>query len=137
MYSIDREDLDLERDCFCVVIPTESCNQDEWRNPFHSIIMSKYYYLYIVASDSGTLYVGITNDLGRRIWEHKNEVVEGFTKKYGCKKLVYYEYGQDIKDVIVREKQLEGWNRKKKEDLIKTINPGWFDLSKEMLRFEN
>ena len=85
-----------------------------------------------MASESGTLYVGITNDLGRRVWEHKNELVEGFTKKYGCKKLVYHEYGEDINGTIEREKQIKRWSRKKKELLIKTINPKWIDLSKEM-----
>lgn len=88
-----------------------------------------------MASESGTLYVGITNDLGRRVWEHKNGEIEGFTKKYGCKKLVYYEYGQDIHGTIFREKQLKRWNRKKKELLIRTINPKWIDLSKEMFGF--
>lgn len=99
--------------------------------------MSKNYYLYIMASESGTLYTGITNDLGRRVWEHKNGAMDGFTKKYGCKKLVYYEYGSDINCIINREKQVKKWNRKKKEFLIKTINPGWIDLSKRMFSFEN
>ncbi|MFA6410418.1 MAG: GIY-YIG nuclease family protein [Candidatus Buchananbacteria bacterium] len=95
--------------------------------------MVKDYYVYIMASASGTLYVGMTNNLARRAWEHKNEVVEGFTKKYGCKKLVYYEVGSDVLGVIAREKQIKRWNRKKKEFLIRTINPGWKDLSNEIL----
>jgi len=70
-------------------------------------------------------------------WEHKNELIEGFTRKYGCKKLVYYEYGQDVNGIIAKEKQIKKWNRKKKEFLVKTINPKWIDLSKEMFNFEN
>ena len=95
--------------------------------------MTKYYYLYIMASDSGTLYVGITNDLIRRVWEHQNGIVEGFTRKYNCKRLVYHEYGQDINGTIAREKQIKRWNRKKKEFLIRTMNPEWLDLSQNML----
>lgn len=99
--------------------------------------MTKYYYLYIMASESGTLYTGITNDLGRRVWEHKNNIIEGFTKKYNCHKLVYCESGEDISGIILREKQIKKWNRKKKEFLIKTINPKWIDLSKEMFNYDD
>jgi putative endonuclease len=99
--------------------------------------MTKYYYLYIMASESGTLYIGMTNNLGRRVWEHKNNEIDGFTKKYNCNKLVYYEYGQDVNGTIAREKQLKKWNRKKKEVLIKSINPRWSDLSKEMFGFKD
>lgn len=89
------------------------------------------YYVYILASDSGTLYIGVTNNLERRVWEHKQGLVEGFTKKYGCKRLIYYECYGDVNQAIAREKQLKKWNRAKKEWLIKTINPHWKDLSKE------
>ncbi len=78
-----------------------------------------------MASESGTLYVGVTNDLGRRVWEHKQGLVDGFSKKYHCKKLVYHEYCWDIGQAIAREKQIKRWRREKKEELIKTINPGW------------
>ncbi|MSU75722.1 MAG: GIY-YIG nuclease family protein [Candidatus Magasanikbacteria bacterium] len=89
------------------------------------------YFIYILASDSGTLYVGVTNNLERRISEHQQGLNEGFTKKYSCHKLIYYEDYNDIRDAIVRETQLKKWSRKKKENLIKTINPTWKDLSSE------
>ena len=87
------------------------------------------YCIYIMASTSGTLYIGVTNDLTRRISEHKQNLVEGFTKKYGCHKLVYYENFTNINDAIAREKYLKGKSRKFKEDLIKTVNIQWGDLS--------
>lgn len=96
---------------------------------------NKYYYIYIIASESGTLYTGLTNNLERRIWEHQQNLIDGFTKKYNCKKLVYYESTQDINSAINREKQIKGWRRTKKQNLIKTINPTWKDLSLEMFEF--
>ncbi len=87
------------------------------------------YYVYILASDSGTLYIGVTNNLERRVWEHKQGLVEGFTKKYKCHRLVYFECYGDFNQAIAREKKLKGWLRKKKENLIKSINPHWKDLS--------
>lgn len=92
---------------------------------------SHQYYVYILASESGTLYIGVTNNLERRISEHKQDLIDGFTKKYGCHRLVYYEDYQDVNQAIMREKQLKKWNRDKKEYLIKTLNPRWEDLSKE------
>ena len=89
------------------------------------------YYVYIMASNSGTLYIGVTNNLERRISEHKQELMEGFTKKYNCKKLIYYEHFFNVNDAINREKVLKGWTRKKKQNLIQTINPKWKDLSEE------
>ena len=89
----------------------------------------KTYYVYIMASVSGTLYVGITNNLIRRVCEHREGLVERFTKKYGCKKLIYFEDFTYVVDAIGREKQIKGWNRNKKELLIKTKNPKWRDLS--------
>ena len=86
------------------------------------------YYVYIMASFSGTIYIGVTNDLIRRTLEHKSGKVEGFTKKYNCKKLIYYEYFNDINSAIEREKVLKKWRREKKENLIKTMNPAWADL---------
>ena len=89
------------------------------------------FYVYIMASTSGTLYIGVTNDLSRRVSEHQQGLVKGFTKNYGCKKLVYYENYSDIRDAIQREKILKGWTRMKKTELIKSVNPGWGDLSEE------
>jgi len=91
-----------------------------------------HFYVYILASDSGTLYIGVTNSLRRRICEHKEELVEGFTKKYGCHKLVYCEHYSDVQAAITREKQLKNWNRDKKEWLIKTSNQSWRDLFEDL-----
>ncbi len=88
----------------------------------------KNYYVYILASDSGTLYIWVTNDIKRRIFEHKSWLIEWFTKKYTCKKLVYFEETNNILCAIEREKQLKNWNRLKKEMLIKSLNPEWLDL---------
>lgn len=91
----------------------------------------KSYYLYIIASLSGVLYVGVTNDLHRRISEHKFGLIDGFTKKYKCQQLVYFESSNDVKAIITREKQIKNWNRVKKEQLINQLNPEWKDLSLE------
>ena len=90
----------------------------------------KNYFVYILASKkNGTLYIGVTNDLNRRIYEHKNNLVEGFTKKYNIKTLVYYESTNSIESAINREKQFKKWNRKWKLKLIEEKNPMWLDLS--------
>ena len=86
-----------------------------------------------MASMSGTLYIGITNNLFRRVWQHKMKLIDGFTKKYGCTRLVYYEEFGDVRDAIRREKQLKTWSRKKKEDLIRRMNPEWVDLGGEVM----
>lgn len=86
-----------------------------------------------MASESGTIYVGFTNDVIRRVEEHKSDKIEGFTKKYGCHKLVYYEYYKYVYNAMNREKEIKKWNRHKKEDLIKTLNPHWNDLYNELL----
>ena len=86
------------------------------------------YYVYIMASASGTLYIGMTDNLVRRVLEHKNKINEGFTKKYGCNKLAYYESYSSPSRAIFREKELKGWKRYKKENLIKELNPHWDDL---------
>jgi putative endonuclease len=91
--------------------------------------MTKQYYVYIMTNRSGTLYIGVTNDLVRRVHEHKSKNVEGFTKKYNLTLLVYYEAGADVRDAIAREKQLKGWRRSKKLALINSSNPTWNDLS--------
>jgi putative endonuclease len=89
------------------------------------------YYIYIMTNRSGTLYVGVTNDLERRVWEHKEGAVDGFTKRYGITRLVYYETTSDVEAAISREKQIKGWLRHKKFALIRTMNPEWKDLAAE------
>jgi len=87
------------------------------------------YYVYILASRrNGTLYVGVTSDLVGRTWEHKNDLVEGFTKKHGVHILVWYEFHDDILTAIAREKRLKRWNRAWKLKLIEKENSGWNDL---------
>jgi len=81
-----------------------------------------------MSSISGVLYIGITSNLQKRVWEHKNKLVEGFTKKYNIDKLVYFEQTEDVMSAIAREKQLKRWNRKKKITLIEQMNFQWFDL---------
>ena len=88
------------------------------------------YYMYIISNKkNGTLYIGVTNDLERRIFEHKKKLVEGFTKKYGLNKLIYFEQFQYVNDAIKREKQLKNWNRSWKIELIEKENKDWTDLS--------
>ncbi len=87
------------------------------------------YYVYILSSFMRTLYIGVTNDLQRRICEHKQKLVPGFTSKYDVDRLVYFEEFADVRDAIAREKQLKKWARLKKDRLIETINPNWEDLS--------
>ena len=95
---------------------------------------NKQYYVYILFNKkNGTLYVGVTNDLIKRIWQHKNKIVEGFTQKYSVDKLGYYEICEDINSAIAREKQLKGGNRKAKLELIELNNPEWQDLYYEIL----
>ena len=91
------------------------------------------YYVYIMASKkNGTLYIGVTNNLIKRVYEHKNDLFDGFTKKYGVHKLVYFEETNDIHSAIYREKRLKKWKRRWKIDLIKKINPNWKDLYDEL-----
>ena len=91
--------------------------------------MSKQPAVYILASKrNGTLYIGVTSDLVKRVWQHKNDVAEGFTKKYGVHTLVYYEMHADMTEAIRREKQLKKWNRAWKIELIEKENPRWLDL---------
>jgi putative endonuclease len=85
----------------------------------------------MIASKSRVLYIGMTNDLHRRVWEHKNDLIEEFTRQYKCHRLVYYESFDDVNKAIDREKQLKRWNRAKKERLIALRNPTWDDLAAE------
>ena len=94
----------------------------------------KNYYIYIMANKTNTtIYIGITSDIIKRVWEHKNKVIDGFTKRYNVNKLVYYEETTDVNSAIAREKQLKGWNRAKKNKLIESTNPNWDDLYDDIL----
>jgi putative endonuclease len=96
-------------------------------------ISMKSYYVYIMASKrNGTLYIGVTNDLLKRVYEHKNNFVDGFTKKYSVHSLVYFEQYDDIESAIIREKQLKKWNRKWELELIERVNPQWRDLYEDL-----
>jgi putative endonuclease len=91
--------------------------------------MQKQYFVYILTNKTnGTLYVGVTNDIIRRVYEHKNKMVEGFTKRYGLTTLVYYESFNTAMDAITREKQIKKWNRVWKLKRIHAMNPEWKDL---------
>jgi len=87
------------------------------------------YYVYIMTNRSKTLYTGVTNDLYRRVYEHKQKLIPGFTQKYNINRLVYYEETSDVREAIAREKQIKGWLRAKKIALIESANPQWHDLS--------
>lgn len=88
----------------------------------------KQYYVYVMGNSRPTLYIGVTNNLVRRVYEHKNNLAGGFTKKYHLHKLLYFETFNHTEDAITREKQLKHWNRKWKLDLIKTLNSTFKDL---------
>jgi putative endonuclease len=95
--------------------------------------VGRQFYIYIMTSKSNTvLYTGVTNDLRRRVYEHKEKLIEGFTKKYQIRKLVYYEILRDTESAIARERQIEGGSRKKKARLIEGMNPAWKDLYEEL-----
>ena len=89
------------------------------------------YYVYIMTSRNRTLYIGVTNAISRRAFEHKEKRIDGFTKKYKVSSLVFYETTSNVEVAIAREKQLKGWRRNKKVALIEETNPGWNDLSLE------
>ena len=96
--------------------------------------MSKQYYVYILASKrNGTLYAGMTSNLIKRVWQHKNKLIPGFTEKYSVTDLVYYEIHEDPIEAITREKQLKKWNRAWKMKVIETENPGWCDLFESLI----
>lgn len=95
--------------------------------------MEQYYYVYILTNKAHTvLYTGVTNDLRRRVYEHKEKLADGFTKKYNVNKLVYFEIGSDIKGAIAREKQIKAGSRQDKIDLICSMNKDWRDLYNDM-----
>ena len=96
--------------------------------------MDKDYYVYVLASQrNGTLYVGVTSNLLKRIWEHKNKVIQGFTQKYSVDKLVYFEQYRDPENAIKREKRLKNYNRQWKLELVEKENPEWRDLYTELV----
>ena len=97
-------------------------------------VMDRQPVVYILASGyNGTLYIGVSSNLIQRIWQHKNDLVEGFTEKYGVHMLVYYELHEQMLTAIQREKQLKHWNRKWKINLIEKMNPAWSDLWEELV----
>jgi putative endonuclease len=93
--------------------------------------MNKTYYVYIMTNRSRTLYTGMTNNLERRVYEHKQKMIEGFTKQYNITQLVYCEAFGDVREAIAREKQIKSWRREKKIALIESLNPAWRDLSED------
>lgn len=95
--------------------------------------MEKSYIYFITNKNNSTIYVGVTSDLIKRVYQHKTKVFQGFTSKYNCDKLVYFEEFSDINQAISREKRIKAGNRKRKEKLIETMNPEWEDLSEGWL----
>jgi putative endonuclease len=91
----------------------------------------RFYYTYILSDASMTTYIGMTNNLARRVWEHKNKIGSVFTSRYHFDRPVYFEQTTDVVGAIAREKQLKGWNRSRKIELVKRMNPKWIDLSAE------
>ncbi len=99
-----------------------------------SKMTDKQYYVYIICNKrNGTLYTGITSNLIKRIWQHKNGLVEGFSKRYSIKLLVYFEAHNDVEEAIFREKRIKKWNRKWKLNLIEKNNPNWDDLYQSLI----
>ena len=93
--------------------------------------MPRTFFVYIMTNRSGTLYVGVTNNLERRVFEHRNKLVPGFTTRYRIDTLVFFETTDDVRAAIEREKQIKGWSRRKKILLINRMNPSWRDLSRD------
>jgi putative endonuclease len=95
-------------------------------------MLTKYYYVYIMASHSRVIYIGMTNDLRRRVAQHQQKLIEGFTQRYNVTQLVHYEVTNDVHSALAREKELKGWRRSKKVALIEATNPQWHDLSGDL-----
>jgi putative endonuclease len=87
-----------------------------------------------MSSTTRTIYIGVTNDLERRVLEHKSKEIPGFTKKYASTKLVYYEESNSVYDAIEREKQIKAWRRSKKVELVNSVNPKWLDLAADLVK---
>jgi putative endonuclease len=94
------------------------------------------YFTYVMASRSHTLYIGVSGDLHKRVFQHKWKEHGGFTARYNCDRLVWFEGHQDVQRAIAREKELKGWRRSKKIALIESSNPGWIDLSRDWYEYE-
>jgi putative endonuclease len=103
---------------------------------YSSAMDQRLYSTYIVASQSRTLYIGVSGDLRRRVFQHKWKEFEGFSAKYNCDRLVWFEHYQDVAKAIARETQLKKWNRAKKVALIERTNPAWVDLSRDWFEYE-
>ncbi|SRR6266404_2830439 len=101
------------------------------RPPHDGKLRAVVYHVYILVSANGVLYTGVTNGLERRVTQHKRELFPGFTKRYGVKRLVYFEGFSDVRDAISREKQIKGWRREKRLTLIRKTNPKFRDLSED------
>ena len=100
------------------------------------MVFTKNYYVYLLTNwNNRVIYAGVTNDLNRRIYEHKNKLIEGFSKKYNLTKLVYFEETSDINAAIAREKEIKKWHREKKDKLVSQTNPNWQDLSEGLKDF--
>ena len=100
-------------------------------------LLDRYSYVYMMGSSSRrALYTGVTASLNKRVYEHKNDLVEGFSRKYKCHRLVYFETFEHISDAIAREKEIKGWRREKKNALVELINPEWNDLSKDWFQMK-
>ena len=95
-------------------------------------MLTKQYYVYIMSSRSHVIYVGMTNDLRRRVEQHQQKLIEGFTQKYNITQLVYYEVANDVHSALAREKEIKGWRRSKKVALIESMNPLWQDMSRQL-----
>ncbi len=91
--------------------------------------MNRYFIYFMISNNRSALYIGVTNNIQRRIFEHKQHAIDGYTKKYNCVNLVYFEETSSIEDAIAREKQLKKWGRNKKNALVESMNPNWVDLS--------
>jgi len=96
----------------------------------------KTYFVYIVTNNSKTLYTGVTSNLHRRVFQHKHKLIKGFTYRYNIDKLIYYEEFEDVMDAICREKQIKGWTRQKKIELIEKHNPVWKDYAEYLDIFD-
>ena len=96
--------------------------------------MTKQYFVFIVSSRTRIIYIGVTNNLDRRLYEHKNKIFDGYSSQYETDSLVYYEVFSDVKQAIAREKQIKKWRREKKDALIEVLNPDWDDLSTKWKR---
>jgi len=117
-----------------IVIPAIDSEAAQARRAEAGIQKMKNFYVYILANKrNGTLYIGVTSDLIKRVWEHKNKLVDGFSKRYNTNILVYFEQATDARSAITREKQIKTWKREWKLELIEKENPEWQDLYEQLM----